>query len=339
MPRVACLDIFKGILIILVVAAHTNSPFNIVIYSFHMPAWFLISGYLYKKRNLEDLLVGKVTSLLVPFWVVNIVTWAILLLLQAKKMSGLVLSTPVYFSSQQLIDLFIKFAPTNELMGATWFLPVLFGVSIVGHAMIISCQKIGFHKYVLLGASFFLMLYGQAIGTKLLYIDLLLVCQFFYISGYILSLNSIRVDKYKLAMLTTVALGILLYQQYGYDKYFSIIGRTYNNIYLFILFTCAGSFLVHIASEFIASRWQFGSRLLQMLGQQSLGILLFHFIGFKLYSVILVVVFHYNISLVQQFPTPLILEYPLWYMYLIAGIIFSLCITYGFDKIHRKVLN
>ena len=49
-------DIIKGILIILVVLGHTNFVGKEVIYWFHMPLFFLISGFFFKKsKSLEEL--------------------------------------------------------------------------------------------------------------------------------------------------------------------------------------------------------------------------------------------------------------------------------------------
>ena len=57
--RIDSLDICKGILIILVVVGHAieivdpahKSYFIKLIYSFHMPAFFIISGFLFNTRK------------------------------------------------------------------------------------------------------------------------------------------------------------------------------------------------------------------------------------------------------------------------------------------------
>lgn len=74
------LDMAKGILIILVVFAHTIESITIdtnyvaiihaAIYSFHMPAFIFISGFL--SRNDEKAYWNSITSCLIPFLVLNI---------------------------------------------------------------------------------------------------------------------------------------------------------------------------------------------------------------------------------------------------------------------------
>ena len=42
------IDIMKGLLIVLVVLGHSQAPVHRFIYLFHMAAFFIISGYLWK---------------------------------------------------------------------------------------------------------------------------------------------------------------------------------------------------------------------------------------------------------------------------------------------------
>lgn len=79
--RIIELDFYKGIAILLVVLGHSISrgvanhyldPVMLWIYSFHMPLFFFISGYLisytsYKKRTLGNNIQNKVFSLLFPY--------------------------------------------------------------------------------------------------------------------------------------------------------------------------------------------------------------------------------------------------------------------------------
>ena len=56
--RINYLDIAKGILIIFVVLGHSDFENRNIIFWFHMPAFFIISGMLYKgKINFKKLLL------------------------------------------------------------------------------------------------------------------------------------------------------------------------------------------------------------------------------------------------------------------------------------------
>lgn len=74
--RIEYLDIAKGILMILVVLGHVflNSPLQYFIYSFHMPAFFIISGILFNHsktlyKSMKNVLEARAYTLLVPYMI------------------------------------------------------------------------------------------------------------------------------------------------------------------------------------------------------------------------------------------------------------------------------
>ncbi len=75
-PRSSFLDIAKGIGIILVVLGHTFSTPHLIydtIYSFHMPLFFIISGYVYNQTKYNGLKFSKMLAhrakrYLIPFY-------------------------------------------------------------------------------------------------------------------------------------------------------------------------------------------------------------------------------------------------------------------------------
>lgn len=82
MRRFDYLDIAKGIGILLVVWAHIliTGVSHRVIYAFHMPLFFLISGMLFSRNKYDgffDFLRKRAKRLLVPFAIYSIVTWII----------------------------------------------------------------------------------------------------------------------------------------------------------------------------------------------------------------------------------------------------------------------
>lgn len=72
--RIHYFDTAKGILILLVVLGHVfeTGPVNQYIYSFHMPAFFMISGILIRyssvmKKPMGQVLLDKIYTLIIPF--------------------------------------------------------------------------------------------------------------------------------------------------------------------------------------------------------------------------------------------------------------------------------
>ncbi|WP_366139631.1 acyltransferase family protein [uncultured Parabacteroides sp.] len=76
--RIAWIDWSKVLLIYLVVLAHYGNIGNYadsLICHFHMPAFFLISGYLHKPLNIKDSLLKNTKRLLVPAFLFSLVCW------------------------------------------------------------------------------------------------------------------------------------------------------------------------------------------------------------------------------------------------------------------------
>lgn len=68
--RTQSVDIIKGILIILVVIAHAQTDtMHDIIFMFHMPLFFMISGFLIKREKLvvDTYLIGKIRHLIIPY--------------------------------------------------------------------------------------------------------------------------------------------------------------------------------------------------------------------------------------------------------------------------------
>lgn len=68
MSRNVSVDIAKGVGILFVVYGHTFCPFKDYIYLFHMPLFFLLSGFLYKDNNsIRESLISKFKTLIIPY--------------------------------------------------------------------------------------------------------------------------------------------------------------------------------------------------------------------------------------------------------------------------------
>lgn len=72
-------DIAKGLGIFLMVLAHAGGPFIKFIYLFHMPLFFIISGYFFKEscysnfQEVKTFIKKRLKSLYIPFIACNLV--------------------------------------------------------------------------------------------------------------------------------------------------------------------------------------------------------------------------------------------------------------------------
>lgn len=125
--RLKSVDIAKGIGIILVVWAHARGPGSTWIYQFHMPLFFLISGYLFNsKTSIREFVIRKIKSLYLPFVIWNS---AIILF---HTLWNLFTSRPtVLYTTKAVIKTVLLLDKDNQFLGATWFLGALFIMSVL----------------------------------------------------------------------------------------------------------------------------------------------------------------------------------------------------------------
>ena len=148
------LDIMKGIGIILMVIGHSGCPpfLKNFIYTFHMPLFFMISGYLITEGKPN--VIKKIKTLYWPF-----LFWSLF---------ALALSYPLYmlgiynspYSTHEYIAHIVKivtFTQPEPIVGPLWFLKSLF-FSYIFVSIIISKFKGNKHQHYIVGLLCFIML-------------------------------------------------------------------------------------------------------------------------------------------------------------------------------------
>ena len=113
------IDVAKGITILLVVYGHLQSPINALIYSFHMPAFFFMSGIFAKKMSLKDTIIKKSHRLLIPFLIYYIY-------MVVMKVGRLALAGKLNVESFSLLNEKSIFYS----IGPIWFLVALFYIFV-----------------------------------------------------------------------------------------------------------------------------------------------------------------------------------------------------------------
>ncbi|WP_080467988.1 acyltransferase family protein [Lactiplantibacillus plantarum] len=118
--RIFWVDNARGFAMLLILLGHSYPPYDLKmwIYSFHVPLFFFLSGYLFKKRNIIDTIRRKNRSLLMPYFLTALISIPFGVVIY--KMVG-----------KPMIDLFYGFFYLNGSVGwnaPIWFLVVLFWV-------------------------------------------------------------------------------------------------------------------------------------------------------------------------------------------------------------------
>lgn len=120
--RIDYIDAMKGIAIILMIYNHvslTGLEINRFIGVFHMPLFFLLSGYLYKHRSMPDLLVRNCKRILLPY----ITTCLIIFILGffLSKNYNWILS--IFWGNSKPLSIYNY---ENLSVGPLWFLTAFF---------------------------------------------------------------------------------------------------------------------------------------------------------------------------------------------------------------------
>ncbi len=288
--RIEWCDVYKGIVIILVVLGHATGMFNLYIYQFHMAAFFFISGYTGRMRehSLLEEFIRKLYKLLIPYYGISIAGLAVFWTLDRAELLGFVSGTDYPESFWKALEaLFGRNVIYCDWLGAIWFLPVLFSAN-----MIVKLLTALFRSDYLVGlASILLFLYAGELKGDTIYrigLDLAFRAQAFLVMGYLMRRIKEKPEKswhlgVKIALIWIAWQGwIRLGFHYGVDW----PTRSFNGP-VDLVQPVFGILLTINAARLICGNQRL-KKFFRYLGQNSMGIMFFHFIGFKAAYLLLV---------------------------------------------------
>ena len=234
--RVQLVDLAKGLGMILVIIGHSGIPIKLQwwIWSFHMPLFFIISGFLYN-HNLNISFIGiltkKTKSLLVPYLYFTLI---ILVLLSIIK------------------PIFILNILKDGWGGiALWFIPVLFVTECL---FFFSIKYL--NSYLLIAVTVLCSLLGYYFGKKNIHapyqMDVVLMALFFYGSGFILKkgINLLRnKGGFILFLLCATLLLVNIITCFSNYTRFDMCTNTVGNYFYGVISAFSGVFFILLISE------------------------------------------------------------------------------------------
>ena len=277
--RIGWVDIARGIGIFLVVIGHVsqNPYLGKVIYSFHMPLFFILSGYLYKNiknLSLKEFVRKKAKSILVPYFIFGIFTLLYWIIIERKIRNQT--ESPIW----QFANIFLCFGGDKNYIYniPLWFLPALLNTEIIFNFFMQKREK--YVKILILIISIIGVVYSKYINIRLPFcLDTLMVTLPFYALGYYLKekynekINEISDNKIKsikiyilipLLLIVTIVLSLLV------NKRLDINNLQLPNYIVLYLCAISGSIAIILMSMKIKSR------IFKYLGINSLVIMSLH---------------------------------------------------------------
>lgn len=257
--RVVFLDVAKAIGIFLVVLGHANPPSGVVklIYAFHMPLFFFISGYLFsfdKNPAAGGFIKKKATQLLVPYVFLNIISYLFWLFISRNYGIDNAIDVPVY---KPLIGMLYGNGINDYLHHCVplWFLVCLFVVEVSFYLLFKNA-----HQKLLLLAGFAVVGYLDHrfnIARLPWGINIAFTAIVFYGVGHVCKQHLQKLLSAKNWLLALCSVGLiglmgLIATRNGVPD---MNGRVYNNYLLFIIGAFSGTVAMLIVSRLIELRF------------------------------------------------------------------------------------
>ncbi|MBO4602836.1 MAG: acyltransferase family protein [Salinivirgaceae bacterium] len=339
-------SIAKGIAIILMVMAHARCGiwWQHYINMFHMPLFFFMSGYCFKETYLVDT-KGFVTKKIKGIWW-PFVKWQLIFLLLHNVFFALNIYngeygfrgevSHAYGISETLKNAFYivtTMSHGEQLLGGFWFLKSLF----VGLLFFYFATKLTIYigkkeeKYsldfivggMLLAATLLFGFIGReipfwGIGVREF------MASFLIWSGYMYAKYEFKFDGrwwLIVAAALLVAVGTEFWQC-------SMLSLKFGLIVPYIITALLGSLMVFGISQCISVHDNWLERFLVFVGDNTLDILTWHFLSFKLLSLLLICLYGLPIERLAEFPVIEEFAYQGWWvLYLVVGVAVALGVS------------
>lgn len=277
MNRNQNIDIMKGLGIFLVVFAHVlknNGIITNAIYIFHMPLFFIVSGYLIKYEgqcSFLDYLKKKSKGIMCPYFIFSILSFLYWFIIERKfRGEGITIDTNIIRNI--FLNIFVMKVDSNLLLSnvVLWFLPCLFFSNILFYFI----RRID-KRYIRITIVFFIFIIGYILNLKSIILPFAVetVCisvMFIDIGFEIKNINLNNINKF---------IGIFSIMFYIIAVVFNgkvgMLAHMYGNPILFILGAVSGTGIIYIISIYI-SRLKRISNIAIYMGLNSLTIMLVH---------------------------------------------------------------
>lgn len=289
--RILWIDIARAIAIIMVIIGHSQDKYlgdywSRLIEVVSLPTFFVLSGYLYRKKKISDFFRGSWYNILLPY--IGTVSLMILIRCFAKlfpnswlydhihgKISSLIIAAIYGTGSGQPITL----PMTNlkiEPIGAIWFLLAFFWGGLI-FRLILSVFK---NKWLIFVSALILTILGYLLGKVIILpwsLDSALVAQLFFVAGYF-------IKKYELLDRVNMVVYILLLLNYfSLGSMFGLVLATASSEHVILGYIESILSVIFLMKtcQLIESRFGGHDRILTgitFIGAQSLSILCFHLI-------------------------------------------------------------
>lgn len=337
----------KAFAIILMVLAHSHfSDFGSkLINMFHMPLFFFFSGYCFKEKYLSDFKsfsVKKVKGLYIPY-----VKWCLIFLLLHNIFFYLNIYNDTYgfrgkvsyeygfkdfaFKAFLIVGLM---SGNEQLLGGYWFIRSLFLSSLITFLVIKFVKKPAIPIVLFILISMLMSFYHKGIPFVGIGPKELLGSLFFYI-GYLYKKNFDRELPLSIYFISAliVILGTFCWQM-------NLMNVVYWKILPWVISAIFGILFIYKLCYFIDKKNIWGTKLLIYIGDNTQTVLTWHFLSFKIISLLIIILYNLPYERLAEFPV--IDEYSTkgwWLAYCFVGVFIPISVNMLFDYCKKRKTN
>lgn len=342
--RLESISLARGVAIIAMVVGHAycGTPVERFVSQFHMPLFFIVSGFCFKEKYwFYCFFLRRIRHLILPF-----VGWGTVFLLLHNfqcHVGLLEADCPLAVSeiARRWILLMFGFTNQEQLLGGYWFLPALFFASLLSFwvvrvikeedrwvwcitiaSLVVLSGAIGYIPYVGSCRLFFKMIYGSA----------------FFVFGTFLRKTSIVRTDFKIVLIyaTFFGLGFFIWPSYFSGAHGKVA------IGFFVSAVCGALLVLAFCGDY-SKRKRSGwlRRCVSYAGDRSLSILTWHFLAFKVVSACFALAGWCRFSEIAEFPI-VDASRNVWWMglcYLTAGVCLPLAGCYLRDCVRKELVR
>ena len=315
--RLNWVDISKGLGIVFVVIGHTEFFYKNFIYVFHMPLFFIISGFLFNcdkfRIDYKAFILSRFKRLMIPYFISCIIFYMFWMFIGRHMGENVGKEVSIF---KPLLGIIYANGINDWLIFNTplWFLPCLFVAEIIFGGILYIFNNS--QRYLISGILIATLL-GYLVSRVIFLpwgIDIALVSQIFMLTGYVMQKTELIKKFNNNSIRLTIVFFIIIMIAYFINGRVDMNGRIYKNILLFYMGGVCGSYIVFIIANCIDHCRKIKSIVIEC-GKNTLIILIVHSFSFKFVSAAAVFLFHMPLNLAHQ---------QLWFLYAFVGILIPL---------------
>lgn len=304
----------KAMGIIFMVLAHAMSPEHVVwrvIYTFHMPLFFIMSGYCFKMKYLDDaklFVLRKIKGIYVPF-----VAFSLVFLALHNVFCRLYIYEPTWLYvwkdfAWNVGRIVTRMSHNEGLLGTFWFLKELFWGSLIFYGALRLAKKYDWKfgcEWMIAIGLFVLAEVMCIFKLQIPYFTIShksVMAAFFIAVGYWWKQSEWQLNKWILWIggVAAIVTELLLFHQVSFTGVIPI------NLPIYVIPAIAGTMMTFELCRWIVdSRYTIVNSLergLIFIGKHTLAIMALHMLSFKLVSYLFIRLNHLSIERLVDFP-------------------------------------